>query len=93
MKREFCDSKYVSEIQRPFVCILILVQPELMKKFLGGLKSQMGFCPRMMVSILNRVHDKPSSVRYGSGDPTFSGSVPEVPYSKHLARRPRDSRR
>ena len=63
--REFCDAKYVSFIQRPYVSILFLTQPYLMRAFLGGIKSQMGYTARNLISFVNLHSGVTKSSRYG----------------------------
>ena len=63
IQREFCDAKYISCIPRAYMSMIVLSQPHLIKAFLSGIKAQMGYCSRNLISFSNVKQTKTQSVR------------------------------
>ena len=64
LSREFCDTKFICQIERIFISLLILSQPELCKEFISGGKAKMGLSPRCLLSFANHIPARFSSLRY-----------------------------
>ena len=64
ISREFCDQKYHCYIERPYISLAILSQPDLSQDFLIGGKAKMGFAARCLISFANIISDEFGSVRY-----------------------------
>ena len=64
IRREFCDAKYISCIPRAYMSMIVLSQPHLIKAFLSGIKAQMGYCSRNLISFSNVRSTATASVRY-----------------------------